>query len=384
MSAVVEVSNDKASWIQYERTKTRIEDYQWVRAIEYVERSWSRAQIEGWLNTQSRNRDIRIEYSMDGGFSYQPFRLGHADDSARVFTIVQNHKYMVRGMALTENTSYVPPVDNSKAQAFLNAGYSPTGEKRPRSQTIKRWITFDENGYHILKSVPYDPGLIVSMVEQHIPFTLKEPNVNTFTAGPASLTHATPEKVIRGHVYEVSPCHSLTFNWRSVMTAHRRASANADDWAWVESARTYDQETYNMTSPCTALAVLSDKFYVDNSGKQFDKIGCKFLIPRHMADTFIRRVNSEGGYAVWIDHIVEQEQRQIAGGLENIMAVKEELKEAIASRNADILARKLFEVIEFRDRCIDELKDLNIVLGDARKTAIELIEESDAGASRSN
>ena len=382
MSTVVEVSNDKASWVQYERTRTKIEDYQWVRAIEYVERSWSRAQIEGWLNTQSRNREVRIEYSMDGGFSYQPFRLGAADDSARVFTIVQNHKYMVRGMALTENTSYVPPVDNSKAQAFLNAGYSPTGEKKPRSQIIKRWVTLD-NGYHILKTVPYDPGEIVCMVEQHIPFTLKEPNRNVVTAGPASL-NLFPNKAIEGHVYEVSPCHTLTFNWRSVMTAHRRANANAEDWVWVESARSYDQETYNMTSPCTALAVLSDKFYVDNSGKQFDKIGCKFLIPKHMADTFIKRVNSEGGYAVWLDRIVEQEQRQIAGSLENIMAVKEELREAIASRNADVLARKLFEVVEFRDKAIDELKELNIVLGEARKVAIELIEESDAGASRSN
>src|SRR5215831_3699793 len=381
MSPLVEVSNDKTNWYQYERTRTKIEDYQWIRAIDYVSRTWSRSQIEGWLQTQSRNKDIRIEYSMDGGFSYVPFRLGSADDSARVFTIVQNAKYTVRAMALTANESYVPPVDNTRAQAFLNAGYNPSGEKKPRSQTIKRWVVVEDGSILIKKSPPFEPSNIVCLVEQHIPMTLKESNTNTVTLGPMILNQGDP--VHQGHVYNISPCHSLTFNWRSVMTAHRRANAKAEYWAWVDSARTYDQETYNMTTPCTALAVLSDKFYVDNTGKQFDKIGCKFLIPRHMAETFINRINDSGGYAVWQDTINEPEQQSSNRGLEDIMAIKEELKEAIASRNADVLAKKLFEVVEFRDRAIDELKDLNIILGEARKVAIELIEE-DAGSTRSN
>src|SRR5215467_9774418 len=102
MSILVEVSNDGIDWVQYDRHIHKAEDYRFIRTIDTIDKSWSRDQIEKWLQDKQRASGARIEYSMDDGYSYQPFRLGRHDDAARIWTVVQQHRYVVRAMTLTE------------------------------------------------------------------------------------------------------------------------------------------------------------------------------------------------------------------------------------------------------------------------------------------
>jgi hypothetical protein len=180
-----------------------------------------------------------------------------------------------------------------------------------------------------------------------------------------------------GHVYYLKDVDSLPFKWQTVLDTHTRTHVNASQWTWVESARVYDNETYEYSDGLYAMTVLSDKYFVNNTtGYQRAKIGNVFLIKRSIAQDFIKNINARLGYAAYTSHLapsfttyVREKQSDL---LERITVVKDELEAAIASRNLDKIAMTMFDAMEFRDKAVDEIKALNKIITKARETAVEL------------
>jgi hypothetical protein len=369
MSTEVQVSKDQTDWEEYRRGTTRIEEFRWIRTLEYVERSWSGASINVWLGQKRLQPNTHIEYSTDDGYSYVIFRLGPSgtkEDGARIFTIVNNNKYKVRAVTLTENQNVLTNVIQS-----YNGG-APQ-EKVPAIRTDHRWVVRHNKKFDILKKKPLD---YICEIEHRIPMSLSMQNENHVTIhDPSAIVPAE-----LGHVYYLQHCATLPFKWQVVMSSHMKRTIDAMDWTWVESARVYDNETVTFSEGIFACAVLSDKYYVATNG-QSGKIGSHFLIQRKDADLFIKTINSHDGYAAFgtlQTSYVKEKQEDL---LERIKVVKDELRSAVASRDVEKILNTLFDSMEFRDKAVDELKDLNTVIAEARALAMEL---TNAGAAGNN
>lgn len=372
MSTTVEVSNDQSDWQIYERGRTRIEEYQWVRTIETVNKAWSRVQIEQWLREKFKNTGTHIEYSMDDGFSYQILRVnprGAPEDAARIYTIVNNARYSVRSITQSENTSYITPMTSITSIMNQNNPTTPA----VKTKTELRWVRFEDDKYLIFKHSPGND--VASRIEHTIPMSLSVPNTNTVILGTGSRNNPAD----MGHVYWLEPCTTLTFNWQNVITAHRKSRPDPRELVWVESARTYDNETMRLGGNIFAMSVLSDKYYVDSTG-QYAKIGSRWLIHITHVDDFVNNINNAGGFAYYSHVAKPEEPKRNLDLLESIMSVKTELKAAIEARDSTILTKVFFEACEFRDKAVDELKELNVVIGKARELAMELISEDSNGS----
>lgn len=380
MSITTEVSHDQQDWAPYERGKTRIEEYQYIRHIDTADRSWSRRQIEVWLNEKSRVGGTRIEYTSDDGFSWMVFRRGRADDAARLFTLLQNKGYSVRAMTLTENSTYVPGQLESilNTQPAMGNGMQtlPNGQPPIKTKTERRWVIQDQPGvFHIAKHVT-NADLSVSAIDHKIPFSLSAPNSNEVIAHAMRGLSTAP--IYEGHVYELEPCQFFTANWDRVLTAHRKVREKPQDWYWVECARVYDDQAYDMSGYIFAMSVLSDKFYVENDTPlHASKIGSRWLIRTADVSRFITNVNHNGGYArqtTIAPQPIEQHSEDI---WEAVTRAKEQLRQAIDQRDPQLIATYLFDCVDIKDKAVAEIEDLIKTIQDARKTAIELISESD-------
>jgi hypothetical protein len=376
MSTQAEISTDRINWYPYERGRTDINKFKYVRTLDYVDKNWSRIQVGIWLKEKRKANNMLVEYSMDDGFSYQPFKLGRADDEARIYTVVQNTKYKVRSIIMTTNETYVAP--NPKVSAFLENGLNPS-EKKPRVKHDYRWIVMGDGEFTIAKS---PPAHYVSKITQEIPMTLAQPNTNKIESGDQ---WADNNPISRGHVYVLEPCAHLTDNWLNVLASHWKKykdTIKPEDYVWVESALAYDHDTRDMSNYVFAFAVLSDKYYVDNSGAQYSKIGSRFLIGIDQLPTFLQAINGNGGYAYYnsTGNTIERDSPSEHDLVGAIMSVKAEMQAAIDSRDPERLAQALFDGTQFRDKAVDELKDFTIVLSELRKLTLKIIAEDSDGS----
>jgi len=372
MLTEVQVSKDQTDWEDYKKGVTRIEEFRWIRTIEYVEKSWSAASINVWLGQKRLQPNVHIEYSTDDGYSYVLFRLGPPgakEDGHRIFTIVNNNRYKVRAVAIAENHNIL----NTVLQSYNGA---PSQEKIPAIRTDHRWVQFRESKYLILKK---KPETYICEIEHRIPMSLTMGNQNMVTMGNDPNYGLEPAD--QGHVYYLQDCQSLPFKWKVVIEAHLKKQIDPKDWTWVESARVYDNETVTYSDGIFAMAVLSDKYYVSTVGNVVEKIGSHFLIPRSESKNFIESINRVMGFAAYgtlQTSYVREKQEDL---LERIKVVKDELRSAVASRDVEKILNTLFDSMEFRDKAVDELKDLNTVIAEARALAMEL---TNAGAAGNN
>ena len=362
MSITVEVSNDQNDWRVYDRNKIRADEWKFLRHLDTVERSWSQGQLNGWLTQKRGQTGTHIEYSTNNGFSWQIFRTAYSkEDAYRLYTIVQNKGYIVRAVTLTENQSNQSQLSNA-IQSF-----SLPQPADVRSKTEHRWVSFDNDAYHILK---YQPAVYVCHIVHKIPMSLSIMNENVIERGNDPTAGLNPAD--NGHVYYLKDVDTLPFKWQTVLDTHTKSHVNAHDWTWVESARVYDNDTYEYSDGLYAMTVLSDKYFVDTVGGQRYKIGNVFLIKRSFAQDFIKNINARLGYAAYTSLSTTYIREKQSDLLERITVVKDELEAAIASRNLDKIAMTMFDAMEFRDKAVDEIKALNKIITKARETAVEL------------
>lgn len=385
MSITTEVSHDQQDWMPYERGKTRIEEYQYIRSIDTADKSWSRRQIDIWLNEKDRQPGTRIEYTHDDGFSWVTFRRGRADDAARIFTLLQNFSkgYAVRAMTLTENSVFVTSQLNNilNSQPGMQNGptpYQQLGQTPPKVRTEHRWVAQSDPRVLIYSIAKTKPPVLsqVSEIEHKIVLSMSAPNENRVVSkiGMGSLTMA---PTFDGHVYELEPCISLPSAWLDVLRAHRKQMTRPSDWYWVESARLYDNEAQDISGGIFAMTVLSDKYYVENdTSLHASKIGSRWLIAAADAGKFIHNVNMHGGFARQLTNV--QQVEPITEDIwETVTRAKEQLKHAIERRDPQMIATYLFECVDVKDKAVKEVEALIEIIQQARRTAIELISEED-------
>jgi hypothetical protein len=288
---------------------------------------------------------------------------GAPEDGARIFSIVQNNRYKVRAVTVTENTNTV--------SGAIAGFYAP---KEIPVRTDTRWVTFANDKYGILKK---KPSIYVCEVQHRIPMSLTVENTNTALQGNDAMWGRNPADM--GHVYYLQDCQSLPFKWKTVIEAHQKKMIDPTEWTWVESARVYDFETVTLCDSIFSMAVLSDKYYVDSVVNP-TKIGSHFLIRQSEAQSFIKSINDKFGFAAYGTLQTSYVREKQSDLLERITVVKDELRSAVQSRDIEKILNVLFDSIEFRDKAVDELKELNQVIGEARNLAVELTNGSPAGS----
>ena len=370
-----EYSEDGVNWTKHPTTATAYE-----RTIDNFEKGWNKESI-GTLLKQGAAINSRIEYSVDDGYSFVPFRLSDyaAENAARIYTMLQRN-YQVRSLKITQIGK--PKVKATAGMSFFNSvnqAEAQQANKTPRIQTTTATVYrhkegaygFTESGLHLIQR--QHPDVIDIMeVDRKVVFDMNTPNYNVERMSLEGQKRNAAQLRVRGFVFRFyTHDYSGVQHWWPVLKA-ANPQLNPAEFMVIKCARVFDAEMdqfFDQLGP--TMAVLGGKYVV--GWRNRFKFGDTWLAPIQFRDQIEKRIRAKGG-AIQVAEVVpniETKKEEIRFDAEEvnpkyIMQIKTHLKELIQVGSNEDIMDNLLKVIDFRNKCVDELKDLNKVIEEAR------------------
>jgi len=376
----VEYSNGDGNWV---RLKMSGPDYPYKRTIypfDKAEPQWIKT-----LYDESTSRGCVIEYSSDGGFSWQRLRESY-DDVARIYSMVQRN-YLARAIKYESSAGSV----NMTVAGPRTIQFNPQGadqSKPPLKPMVNYANVYEKDGLYYWEETTGVPGPnCVSRIRRQTNFSFKEENTNEIVWTKWTGTVENKEQADKaipttatladfGFIFTIAePTLKSSLGYIEDSPEGRQWQFKGDAVYWIESPRLFDAE---MRAALVGIPVINriGKHVVTNN-----KVGSGFYIHKSNLKRFVTAVEAIGGY-VSMD-------RGKSGDTERIMEYAETLEKKLnAGVTTDELAEAITEAIAYRDACIAALQQLNGQISEAKKrmekAAFDEINSQYQGTARRN
>jgi len=177
-----------------------------------------------------------------------------------------------------------------------------------------------------------------------------------------------------GFVFRLVPAvqNRQIAHWWPVLTV-ANPNFKPDDWLSVKCARHYDQDLDQIFHNIgDTLAVVGGK-WIWGWNKRY-KMGDTWIVPYTAGDALIKRITGAGMAVEPIPPTPPAEHNPVSMVShsaeltpEYVMGIRENLEELLRIGDKTQIIDSLFKVIEFRNKCVDELKELNKTIDKARE-----------------
>ena len=363
-------------------------DRAYKRVIRPFNPSWDREQCEFFLGLRE---NARIEYSQDGGYSWTPFRTGYArEDAARIYTMMQRN-YQVRFLQISQIgqikvTDTQSPTAGSFFAAVNRAQQSSmmgSGIKVPRVTTDNMYIFRMSDGEYVFDReraywVDTMNAIEITRIERKTVYDMKIPNENVEHPTGEGLKRNQAALRVRGFLFEMYDAKDETglAHWWPVILGSNK-DFKAEDYMVFKSARLYDAEMdqFFMNIGASPIAVISGK-YVVGWGNRF-KMGDTWLLKKDVCQAAVNRILAKGGRISGprVERQLIQRQNEKNLGVQfttaevepgYIMQIRLALEEMVRVGDNQQIMDSLIKVVDFRNKCVDELKALNASIDAAR------------------
>lgn len=331
-----------------------------------ITKETNRAIIEGLTKAVTADSaNSRIEYSTDGGFSYQPLRFSLASTDIAVHQIIDivNKNYKVRYVRLDQKDANVSAFGDYISKV---TGSTAAPQKSTREKIDHFVISKSPAGYTTNKLGLSDR---VSQIEVTTRFKMNEPNTNRVVN---VYDYNAPGPIQRGHIYQIQPPPGYSSDLAYLIGSGRGQDIGiTPDWCQVSCPRVFDLETESLFRTIPKVTLLGGKYIV--LGNNFQKLGSTFYIPPDRVFDAVHKIREYGGQV----DIRLNEKLHTAGvvyDMGEIMEYVNELAQYVSNSMVgkdEEVAEAIARAIQYRDAAVDQLK----VLNEQIKTAREILNQ---------
>lgn len=367
MAKHIDYSNDLVEW-HIARSFEVGSEYTYMRYMEEFDKNWDRQKIFDVLE-QAVTKKSRIEYSQDGGFSWVPLRTQRLpEDAARVSTMLQRN-YGVRILQITnmkEGKSMTGGMIE-RINSQINPQYHATPQQKrpPRVDTVSVYLTDDSKYVFSKLAQKLANAELISRITHTTYYDMRTPNENrvAFEGLDRSLA-------AQGYIFRIRPFSEIAAefpDWQAVLNLPLEA-----DYMLCQCARTYDATLDAIfATDIEVHALLGGKYAANRYNAS--KLGDTWIFPKSQLATVLHRIEQSSCYIEALSKPkIHQEAIQVnhlTGEFtpEYIMTIRTQLAELISVGDNETLTDALFNTIEYRDKCVDEIRELNKVITQAKE-----------------
>lgn len=347
-----------------------------------VRKDWDRAEIAKWYDADVIKCGAKVQYSTNGGITWLPFQFArHRDeDITRIFVLAN------RGNLVREIKQEKVNVTSEQAQAlnptstFMNsvakAQAKPAPGSRHSTDTVNVFRT--ENGGYWFS--PLDTKAFqlnepsaqrVCVINRTTYYDAVTPNTND--VGQVQLHPGQGQATLRqlGYVFRFTPASEdrSIAHWWPVLKASN-PNFKPEEWLTIRCARHYDDSLDEVFKNVGSIVSVSGGKWIWGWSKRF-KIGDTWLAPLAAKAIITNRITAAGMaleplYAQTSNSVVLTDNTQAEVTPEYIMGIRQSFEELLQTGDQSAIIDHLFRVIEFRNKCVDELKELNKAIEKAR------------------
>jgi len=351
-----------------------------------VRKDWTKEDISKWYNNDVIKEGAKVQYSMDGGQTWLPFQFARQrdEDVNRIVTLAW------RGNLIRDIKQEKVKVTNEQAQVlnptstFMNsvakAQARPTPGSRHGQDQVHVYRT--DGGAYWFSPVEIrlfqqtQPSAVdVSVVTRTTYYDSITPNTNEVRV--VELHPGQQSAALRqlGYVFRLMPAveDSHISHWWNVLVASN-PQFKTEEWLSVRCARHYDESldaTFNNLGQI--LSVVGGKWIW--GWQKRHKLGDTWIFPIHMKDQLVKRMVAAGMAVEPTTNIAPIERNSVLLAdnstaevtPEYIMGIKDTLEELLRGGDKSAIIEALFKVVEYRNRCVDELQELNKTIAKAKE-----------------
>lgn len=344
------------------------------RAILDFERGWTKEQIRACFTLNSK-----VEYSTDDSYSWVPFRFSDSADenAARIFTMLQRD-YKVRRVVIKQlGKPKVTDSMQSSGSFFRAANVANGNSKQHRVETRTVYVNRQDGGQYTFTDTNPHNGELICTVKQKIIFNMDTPNENEIIYSPAGEVRNKSQMRVRGFVFRFLPAdlvHGVEHWWPILRNTN--PTIDPKDYVVVKCARVWDDEMdpfFDGLGP--VMVVISNKYIL--SWRTRNKFGDTWLMSKQFQKMAEDRIRAKGGMIETPSTSNLQLEKDKSHPYtaevspEYIMGIKENFQKIVEVGSDQQIMDSLIKVVDFRNRCVDELKELNKVIEEARNKVRE-------------
>lgn len=348
-----------------------------------VRKDWSIEEIGKWYDEDVERPKAKIQYSGNGGVTWLTFQFSRYrnDDIARIFTLAQ------RGNLVREIKQEKVKVTNEQAQVlnptstFMNAVAKAQAHPAPgsrHSQDIVNVFRTENGGYWFS---PLDLNAFqlnepsaqkVCQVSRTTYYDAITPNVNAINH--VELHQGQTQATLRqlGYVFRLTDAYtseSVRHWWPVLQAANQQLKP--EDCLVVKCARHFDDSLDDTFRNLGNIVSVAGGRWIWGWSKRF-KFGDTWIMPLESKTTLINRIAAAGmaiePVTTHVDNSITLADNSTAEVTpEYIMGIRENFEELLAIGDKQKIIDALFQVMEYRNRCVDELKELNKAIEKARE-----------------
>lgn len=350
-----------------------------------IRKDWSLEEIGKWYDADVERPKAKVQYSTNGGVTWLPFQFARQrnEDITRIFTLAQ------RGNLVREIKQEKVVVTNEQAQilnptsSFMNsvakAQARPAAGSRHSVDHVNVFRT--DGGAYWFSALPVEhfrqaqpTASLVSVIERTTYYDAVTANTNVVKGLKLHTGQQTAALRQLGYVFRLQPANDDRHiaHWWPVLTISN-PHFKPEEWLSVRCARHYDEsldETFNNLGQI--ISVVGGK-WIWGWSKRY-KLGDTWIVPLNVQDTLTKRITAAGMAieptvaisAPEHNPVILADNTKAEVTPEYIMNVRESLEEMLKTGDKAATIDMLFKVVEYRNRCVDELKELNKVIEKAR------------------
>jgi len=181
---------------------------------------------------------------------------------------------------------------------------------------------------------------------------------------------------VRGFVFRfLHPDDVPNINhWWPVLKQSNPAT-DPNNYIVVKSARLYDNEMDQFFEGLGPIVAVMGTQYI-LGWKNRTKFGDTWLMPADAYENLEKRLRAKGAFIEVGNHVENKKEVSFTTAEVNpnyIMQIRESFKEIVRIGSDQQIMDHLLQVVDFRNKCVDELKDLNKVIEEARDKVKEHI-----------
>jgi hypothetical protein len=380
---MIEYSEDGVNWVKYQTDRSAYE-----RTIDNFRSDWSKANIQA---TITKLGNTRIEYSQDGGYSWVPFRFSQSleENAARIFTMLQRN-YEVRSLKIKQIGTVQVTTNTSSSGSFFrsaNIAMSSSGQTKPAKISYHDVYVYRGVGgaYYFSDVEPKtmlaarSSDLLIVKINQTTVYSMEAPNFNGEWFSPDGDKRNKAQLRVRGFVFRFLHPDDVPsiFHWWDVLKQSNPA-ININDYIVVKSARLYDREMDQFFEGLGPICAVMGTQYILGWKNRY-KFGDTWLMPADAYDNLEKRLRAKGAFVETMPQPTNVENKKEVSftpaevNPAYIMQIRENFREIVRIGTDQQIMDNLLKVVDFRNKCVDELKELNKVIEEARDKVKEHI-----------